>query len=1356
MPIGEEARKNKIDNNPQSNNITPIYGGDNGVNPVYGDTTMNYIPGSPKSFTSDYNYDLDKYDPRLDYNIQANMTREQQMENRGENQSGWEQMLRGIAGRTVSIVPKVLSAVGYVGGTIKAIFGGEWKDIWDNDFVKATDKMDKDLREGDFKVYGTHKYNSDSFWDKISTVKFWAEDGWDGLMYSAASMVQGYGLGLLGEGLGIAGKAVGTAIGEGLEDTKLLEAANNVKNWYNSTGKVASAIKNSINATKSVANSIGEIIPHFIKDNFHITAFNTIAEAGAEARSTMEDISQKIAAKTFNTDFDNLTESQKEYCKQQAAPYAKDVFLGNAIGLILPEAIQTSAFFGHVGHTAKSLADKIASGELKDIIAKSTAKDLAIKWGSEDWEERIQNAHQRIAKEHYDNNNRNTGLSGQAYDHLEAVTSFFKNFFTTEDRVAGFLGGITGLLGGVKGVINQHNEYNRGLKEKLIRDNLNKGTWNTFIPNSKVIHEQEEVTDKDGNKVKQDKLDSVTGKPILDMQKVYNLHAQHYNNVQNAVLFADRLINNDTAMAEEVRNLELGRLAYSYFANGYYGSVDEAHKDLLKDYEEKTKGIDNAPDKSIYDEQFKEKFEQFKQFYKDTQDNIKSIGKLDFNSKYYKNQQEAKDMLARDLFAQKVREFGINDALKELDNNPIYNEHKELKEEVKKKLKTEADDINIKLNKFNTSKSERTKLLNEYYNKEMTPYVEYESLQKEHDDLLTEIQSELSPEEKEHIKKYTDSITKNEEEGGFSDLLTTYNDFVKRKNDGEQIDDNKFQEVKDKLKTFGDINTKKNEILEAHKNLEKIALKKDILEQRLKEQRLIHGIDHRIYEDKKTGLYHIYPFYTPNSIKSNMENLNREKGEYEKFHYDNMLDFVHNNNIKQDRNNYDGSSNNTNINNILSHYAKKREFSDQDVEDIGSLKINVDTRIDNINKEIEDQYNKQLDEYIEKDESLLSYDNEGNIENTQLDNGDYLKDQYNNKESKDLVEKILKEKDNKLATLQLDKKANNEAYNKLMVSKGSYISTIDNRRQLNNDYSTPETAMKRILFDIAKISPNKALDLINDWSNKVEGITTKSKLTQQEKENLPPITEKDREDISKTIENLENDINVYKARLENPEDNISKYNKTDFEQTDYFNKASEYLKQLKNIAKLIEGTEDSRKSKQERALKSYLETSYSTITLLNNEGLLSDINKNLAIEYTNEKDGETKLIILYKIYEQLQKEGNNLVSVDNKTELEKINREDIENKWTTTQKDIKNSNTSNITDKWENGDTIIWLQEGKTKIGTFDKVRGLVINNDTKEPNGVFAIHHDNIESKVFNRTQYDKEYQQKRDELNKSKQQNT
>lgn len=221
-------------------------------------------------------------------------------------------------------------------------------------------------------------YSEGNLVKKMLTADFWTTDMADGLEFLASAYIPGATLGKIGGLTAAAGK--GTKLAQAL--TAVTEATGL------NTGTLATTI------------------------------YNTISEAGFEAKDTRDNYREVRAQALGFNNYDSLPYALKQQVNFESADAAKTVMGTNLVGLLAPNFIQSKWFNPKGNLSTSAIRKQIVKGELTkgEVATKYKAWQSAVKgFASEGlWEENFQTAiqqyEQRVAQGHITDANFVTGM----------------------------------------------------------------------------------------------------------------------------------------------------------------------------------------------------------------------------------------------------------------------------------------------------------------------------------------------------------------------------------------------------------------------------------------------------------------------------------------------------------------------------------------------------------------------------------------------------------------------------------------------------------------------------------------------------------------------------------------------------------------------------------------------------------------------------------------------------------------------------------------------------------------------------------------------------------------------------------
>ncbi len=429
-------------------------------------------------------------------------------EHRAQNQPVYDKLSKGVARVGLKAISEIGKMPGVLGGVAMAtasqvnesITGEDSTDFvktaFDNPWINAVGNWEEKVKEEGFfgdksdglPVYVKRAVQSGSLMDNITSSGFWATEGADGIGYILSMMAPGAAISKLGLGA----KMLGTS------------------KW----AKMAASLDKADDAIKGLS-KISKILPTSAKnaDLLTATAFNTLFEAGAEAKGAMDSYTNEIKpGLDAALEAGQITQEQYDAELAKASNVGRNVFAANALILLGPNLMMNKMLWGKP--TNKLLAplsklEEVATPSLKTKIARGLG-DFAKVGASEGlFEEGMQS----VAETYYTKR-----PDAKSWDLLGDLTkSYIEMTATTEGQKAMFLGAV---LGGGMGVMSgtKERKESRDAANKLIHyakdamssafDVLENDIYVKKEGTDEIVFEEELVN---GEYVK---------KPKIDMQKV--------------------------------------------------------------------------------------------------------------------------------------------------------------------------------------------------------------------------------------------------------------------------------------------------------------------------------------------------------------------------------------------------------------------------------------------------------------------------------------------------------------------------------------------------------------------------------------------------------------------------------------------------------------------------------------------------------------------------------------------------------------------------------------------------------------------------------------------------------------------
>lgn len=370
---------------------------------------------------------------------------------RANNQPWYAQIGAGLAKGVVLAGTTFLNGtVGLVAGVGTAVTEGRWSGLWDNDFSRAMDSVNKWSEEA-MPNYYTQAELEQPWYTNISTFNFWG----DKLIKNIGFMVGAfYSGGLYSKGLG----AIMQAVKAGSKATSMVTSG---------VGSVISAVNEGSIEALNAANEFEEKYKTALDDEFRQRLEAIQAEYNANAGKELVrrgGDSQGFYDPAY-VKYKEAIERERNNYNQALAKLEEDkAKVGNAT-LLMNIPILTASNFYQFGklysrgfNTARRTADIV--GDVGKYEARGLSKAAragrilggGLAEGSEEVEQQIATD---VSRHYYATDVNNYYRSLQDPDAAQETLSWTKSFGETLDRTLGegstweqfFIGGLTGLMG---------------------------------------------------------------------------------------------------------------------------------------------------------------------------------------------------------------------------------------------------------------------------------------------------------------------------------------------------------------------------------------------------------------------------------------------------------------------------------------------------------------------------------------------------------------------------------------------------------------------------------------------------------------------------------------------------------------------------------------------------------------------------------------------------------------------------------------------------------------------------------------------------------------------------------------------
>lgn len=370
---------------------------------------------------------------------------------RAENQPWYAQIGAGLAKGVVLAGTTFLNGtVGLVAGVGTAVTEGRWSGLWDNDFSRAMDSVNKWSEEA-MPNYYTQAELEQPWYTNIFTANFWGDKFIKNIGFIVGAFYSG---GLYSKGLG----AIMQAVKAGSKATSMVTSG---------VGSVISAVNEGSIEALNAANEFEEKYKTALDDEFRQRLEAIQAEYNANAGKELVRMggdSQGFYDPAY-VKYKEAIERERNNYNQALAKLEEDkAKVGNATLLMNIPILTTSNFyqFGKLYsrgfNTARRTADIV--GDVGKYEARGLSKAAragrilggGLAEGSEEVEQQIATD---ISRHYYATDVNNYYRSLQDPDAAQETLSWTKSFGETLGRTLGegstweqfFIGGLTGLMG---------------------------------------------------------------------------------------------------------------------------------------------------------------------------------------------------------------------------------------------------------------------------------------------------------------------------------------------------------------------------------------------------------------------------------------------------------------------------------------------------------------------------------------------------------------------------------------------------------------------------------------------------------------------------------------------------------------------------------------------------------------------------------------------------------------------------------------------------------------------------------------------------------------------------------------------
>ena len=383
---------------------------------------------------------------------------------RAENQLWYAKIGAGLAKGVVLAGTTFLNGtIGLAAGVGTIVTEGRWSGLWDNDFSRAMDSINKDA-EKVLPNYYTQNELEQPWYTNIFTANFWGDKFIKNIGFTVGAFYSG---GVYSKGLG----AIMQAVKAGSKATSMVTSG---------VGSVISAVnEGSIEALNS-ANEFEEKYKTTLDNEFRqrIAAIQAEYDANAGKQLVRTGVEGTQFVDSVYVKYKEAIERERNNYNQALAKLEEDkAKVGNATLLmnmfILPASnfYQFSKLYSRGFNTARRTADIVGDiGKYEARGLSKTARAGRILGGglSEGSEEVAQQIATDVSQHYYATDVNNYYRSLQDPDAAQETLSWTKSFGETLCRTLGegstweqfFIGGLTGLMGmpRFRGIRNENGE----------------------------------------------------------------------------------------------------------------------------------------------------------------------------------------------------------------------------------------------------------------------------------------------------------------------------------------------------------------------------------------------------------------------------------------------------------------------------------------------------------------------------------------------------------------------------------------------------------------------------------------------------------------------------------------------------------------------------------------------------------------------------------------------------------------------------------------------------------------------------------------------------------------------------------
>lgn len=366
-------------------------------------------------------------------------------------------------------------------------------DSTNNIISQGFRNIEEHLKEG-MPIYKSDQFKEGSFWDKIKTGEWWADNAVDGAAFMASAFITGGGA-----AKGVSALAKGSKFLSGIAEAEgLLGAGADLITPMTKGQKLVNNIAKSSQALgiESLGSSSMRL---------GVTGINTLGESMAEGYDAYTSLKNDLTAKAIlgqsgNKQYEKYAKLTDEQIESASKNAYSSVFANNMMALAFSNYIEAGWILGPSGKAAGGLRSEFikAMDEAGGDAAKGAQKFLStsapwLKAGKEAgigiisegyWEENIQSAIQKYEQAIFDPTltpkeksmipGIGTNFVNNAWNGTAAMLGLANDKESKDAAESIFLGGLLGSMGGGFSAIREHSQ------DKADRDQTVNGWWKTY------------------------------------------------------------------------------------------------------------------------------------------------------------------------------------------------------------------------------------------------------------------------------------------------------------------------------------------------------------------------------------------------------------------------------------------------------------------------------------------------------------------------------------------------------------------------------------------------------------------------------------------------------------------------------------------------------------------------------------------------------------------------------------------------------------------------------------------------------------------------------------------------------------